>query len=178
VRDDRSLFELLCLEGAMAGLSWLTILKKRRGYREEFFGFHIDRIIKMTVSDIQEILNRGRVVKHFGKVKSVITNAHAVQKLLMEHRSLHAYFACMLGDTNVHDLEITTSPVSQVAITISKDLKRRGFVFVGPTTIQSFLQAAGLFQCHDTKCFRYIPGTGRINAYIGLCCVKQYISSI
>jgi len=155
VRDDRSIFELLTLEGAMAGLSWLTILKKRNSYRREYKDFDIGKVSKMTEKDAQEIFTRGDVVKHSGKIKSVIINANACVDLIAEYGSLAAYFDDMLEGEDTTDLTVTTAPVSDIAKSISKDLKKRGFSFVGPTTVQSFLQASGFFQSHDNQCFRY-----------------------
>lgn len=154
VRSDESLFELLTLEGAMAGLSWLIILRKRKYYRNEFANFDINMVAKMTQLDVEKILHRGNIVNHSGKIKSVIVNANALLDLIEEFGSISSYFNTMLKDTNVCDLAITTAPVSNIATKISKDLKKRGFTFVGPTTVQSFLQAAGFFHCHDEFCFR------------------------
>ncbi len=154
VRSNEELFELLTLEGAMAGLSWLTILRKRKFYRQEFANFDINSVAKMKTSHIERIIQNGNVVKHRGKIKSVIINANAFLSMIDEFGSISAYFDSMLKDTNVEDLAITTAPTSDVATTISKNLKKRGFSFVGPTTVQSFLQAAGFFKCHDEFCFR------------------------
>ena len=155
VRDDRSLFELLTLEGAMAGLSWLTILKKRNHYRREYKNFDIEKVSHMTQKELEQILVRGDVVKHGGKIRSVVVNACACKDLIEEYGSIAKYFEDMLDGEDVSDLSITTAPVSEVAKSISKNLKKRGFSFVGPTTVQSFLQATGFFQCHDEECFRY-----------------------
>ena len=155
VRDDRSLFELLTLEGAMAGLSWLTILKKRNHYRREYHNFDVEKVCSMSLKDLDKILARGNVVKHNGKINSVVVNASACKDLIDEFGSISRYFEEMLDGENTSDLSITTAPVSDIARTISKNLKKRGFSFVGPTTVQSFLQASGFFKCHDSQCFRY-----------------------
>ena len=138
----------------MAGLSWLTILKKRQHYRNEFYNFEISKVASMTDSDAVKILSNGLVVKHIGKIRSVLANANACLDLISEFGSLATYFDSVLECTDTTDLSITTAPVSEIATMISKNLKKRGFKFVGPTTIQSFLQASGFFQAHDIQCFR------------------------
>jgi DNA-3-methyladenine glycosylase I len=107
--DDRALFELLCLEGAQAGLSWQTILKKRKNYRRVFHNFHIDSLLTLGDSDLNTILSSGGVVKHFGKIKSVVQNAAASKKIIKEFGTLYAYFSSFLTDINVSDPSITQS---------------------------------------------------------------------
>lgn len=154
ITDDVALFELLCLEGAQSGLSWITILKKREMYRKHFCRFDFRKIAQMKETAVGDILAKGGVVRHLGKIKSVFDNAKAVLKLLTEFPSLHAYFQTVLVGVDVRDPGITQTPVSEASVRVSKDLKKRGFNFVGPTTMQAFLQASGLFQAHDRGCFK------------------------
>ena len=105
--EDRDLFELLCLEGAQAGLSWLTILKKRKNYRKVFCDFDLEKVGKLGDKNIQNILEKGGVVKHSGKIKSVITNAIACKKVISEFGSLLTYFKSFLGGIDIHDPTVT-----------------------------------------------------------------------
>ena len=154
--DDRDLFELLSLEGAQAGLSWQTILKKRTNYRKCFINFDLEKVGKLRKKDIAKILDQGGVVKHSGKIKSVISNAIAFKKVINEFGSLHEYFQFYLNDVDVFDPLVTQTPISPASTMISKDMKKRGFNFVGPTVIQAFLQASGLYKAHDSGCFKHI----------------------
>ena len=156
LQSDRDVFELLCLEGAQSGLSWKTILKKRLKYKEVYSNFNIVSCADMTQKDLDRILDSGSVVRHKGKIKSVVVNATASKLIVQEFGSLFKYFEHMLEGVDCSSLQISQVPVSEASTKISKDLKKRGFAFVGPTTVQAFLQASGLFRAHDSHCFKFI----------------------
>ncbi len=156
VRDDADLFELLTLEGAQAGLSWRTILGKRDGYRRLFRGFDPAAVAVLTPADVDRLVVDPSIVRHRAKIESVITNARAIVSLpegdftgfvwgFVDGRPLDG------KRRSVGELPAYTELFQQV----SKELKRSGFRFVGPTTIYSFLQAAGLINDHTADCFRY-----------------------
>jgi DNA-3-methyladenine glycosylase I len=156
--DDRHLFELLSLEGAQAGLSWSTILRKREGYRDAFAGFDADRVARFDSRRIERLLSNPGIVRNRMKVESVVANARAVGAVRKEFGTLDAYLWQFVDGrpkgNRWRTLEQIPSatPESQM---MSKDLKRRGFRFVGPTVCYAFMQAAGLINDHVTSCFRY-----------------------
>jgi DNA-3-methyladenine glycosylase I len=160
--DDAALFELLTLEGAQAGLSWRTILNKRDGYRAAFAGFDVDRVARFTESDVDRLVGDASIVRHRGKIESAIANAKAIQSVQQEFGSFDAYVWRFVGGTPIvgdYD-ELTQLPaVTDESTTLSKDLKRRGFRFVGPTTVYAFMQAAGLVDDHVRTCFRHRAGS-------------------
>jgi DNA-3-methyladenine glycosylase I len=155
--DDAALFELLTLEGAQAGLSWSTILRKREGYRRAFAGFAPARVAQFTDADVDRLVADPAIVRHRGKITSTVANARAVLAVQAEFGSFDAYVWRFVdgrpivgGYRSVAELPATT----EVSKALSKDLKRRGFRFVGPTTVYAFMQAAGLADDHTTDCFR------------------------
>jgi len=158
--DDAALFELLTLEGAQAGLSWRTILDKREGYRAAFAGFDPERVARFTERDVDRLLGDAGIVRHRGKIESTIDNARRVLDVQQELGSLDAHVwsfvdgAPLVGGWTQFDALPSSTPVS---VALSRDLKRRGFRFVGPTTVYAFMQAAGLVDDHVVSCFRY-PG--------------------
>ncbi|MBK1662072.1 DNA-3-methyladenine glycosylase I [Paracraurococcus ruber] len=148
VADDTRLFEKLCLEGFQSGLSWRTILAKRENFRGAFHGFAIDRVAAFDAADVQRLLGDAGIVRHRGKIEAVINNARRAQALVREEGSLAAY---------VWRHEPAAPPpagaaTSETSIALSKDLKRRGWGFVGPTTMHAFLQAMGLINDHAEGC--------------------------
>ncbi|NMM45346.1 DNA-3-methyladenine glycosylase I [Rhodospirillaceae bacterium KN72] len=151
VGDDIRLFEKICLEGFQSGLSWRTILTKRENFRNAFDGFDYDKIALYDETDIDRLLQDAGIVRHRGKIEAVLNNARRAQELVAETGSLAAYFWGFEPDPR--DLPkpqtVSTSPVS---IALSKDLKKRGWKFVGPTTIFAFMQAMGLINDHATGC--------------------------
>ncbi|WP_404406035.1 DNA-3-methyladenine glycosylase I [Pelagibacterium halotolerans] len=157
VDDDTRLFEKLCLEGFQSGLSWLTILKKRENFRAAFAGFDIETVARFTEADVERLLSDAGIVRHRGKINSTINNAQRALALREEFGSLAAYFwrfeprpEDRPGDLSWESLrQIATTPASTV---LSKDLKKRGFSFVGPTTCYAFMQAMGLVNDHVTEC--------------------------
>ncbi|HEY3449191.1 MAG TPA: DNA-3-methyladenine glycosylase I [Myxococcales bacterium] len=157
VRDDRRLFEKICLEGFQSGLSWLTILRKREAFREDFQGFDFEKVARFGARDVARLLQDARIVRHRGKIESTINNAKRACALAEERGSLSAYFWSFEPDpksrpkrlTRAALVELTTSPES---VALSKDLKRRGWSFVGPTTVYAFMQAMGLVDDHLEGC--------------------------
>ena len=151
VDDDRRLFEKLYLEGFQSGLSWRTILAKRENFRRAFCGFDFDKIATFTEADIERLLNDEGIVRHRGKISAVIKNARQAQELVKQEGSLAAYvwrFEPKAGELAVPQT-VSTSPAS---IAMSKDLKKRGWNFVGPTTVYAFMQAMGLINDHVEEC--------------------------
>lgn len=157
VTDERRLFEKLCLEGFQAGLSWLTILNKRQAFREAFDGFDAERMARYGAADVERLLGDAGIVRHRGKIVSAINNAQRVLELRAEFGSLAAYAWRHEPDPDTRPRRLTaevlrsmgTSPES---VAMSKDLKRRGWSFVGPTTVYAFMQAMGLVNDHVEGC--------------------------
>lgn len=155
LHDDRALFELFCLETQSAGLSWLTILKKREGYRNAFASFVLEKVAHLSEMDVERILDEGEVIKSRPKIEAIIHNAKLFQAIIQEFGSLDAYFwGYVGGKTIVNDvpdykIAATTSPISDA---LTKDLKKRGFKFVGSTTIYAFMQACGMVNDHENSC--------------------------
>lgn len=157
VRDDRRLFEKICLEGFQAGLSWLTILRKREHFRRAFAGFDPERVARFTAHDVARLLNDAGIVRHRGKIESAVNNAKCALALAEEHGSLAAYFWAWEPGPADRPERITrrtlmTMSTTPHAVTLSRDLKRRGWTFVGPTTIYAFMQAMGLVNDHVHGC--------------------------
>ncbi len=155
VHDDVKLFEFITLEGAQAGLSWITILKKREGYRKAFENYDIDTLAKYDDSRVQAIIEQFDVVKHKGKIASVFSNARATQELQKEFGSLDkALWQFVDGKPLVnHWDEMSQIPVStDISKAMSKFLKKRGFKFVGETICYSLMQAVGMVNDHLNHC--------------------------
>ena len=158
IHDDRLLFEFLILEGAQAGLSWITILKKRDNYRKAFHGFDHERIAKYTKADVDRLLADAGIVRNRLKIESVIKNAKGVIKIQEEFGSLDAYLWSYVETTPMQNDWKSMSELpakTNISEMMSKDLKKRGFNFVGPTICYAFMQAAGLVNDHTSDCFRY-----------------------
>jgi DNA-3-methyladenine glycosylase I len=170
VTDDRRLFEKVCLEGFQAGLSWLTILRKRENFRRAFANFDVDRVARYTARDVTRLLGDEGIVRHRGKIESTINNAQRAIEMREECGSLSSYFWRWEPDPATRPRRITrqallgmaTSPESTA---LSKDLRKRGWTFVGPTTIYAFMQAMGLVNDHvddcDFSCRKARPTAGR-----------------
>jgi DNA-3-methyladenine glycosylase I len=159
VSDDRRLFEKICLEGFQAGLSWLTILRKRPHFRAAFADFDIDRVARFGARDVARLLKDEGIVRHRGKIESTINNARQAQALRDESGSLASYFWRWEPDPASRPRRLTKDALMQLARTpesaaLSKDLKRRGWTFVGPTTVYAFMQAMGLVNDHLEGCAR------------------------
>ncbi len=156
--DDTHLFEMLVLEGAQAGLSWWTILNKREGYRKAFAGFDAAKVARFTPAKVDRLLLDPGIVRNRLKVDAAVANARAVLGVRKELGSLDAYLWSFVGGRPIvgawkAGAEIPSE--SPEAKAMSKDLKRRGFRFVGPTICYAFLQACGLVNGHIASCFRY-----------------------
>ena len=158
IHDDRLLFEFLILEGAQAGLSWSTILKKRENYRRAFANFEIAKVARFTDAKKEKLLADPGIVRNRLKVQSAVTNAQAALAVQKELGSLDAYFWSFVDGKPIRNRwkslgEIPAKTAESDAM--SKDLKKRGFKFVGSTICYAFMQAAGLVNDHETGCFRY-----------------------
>lgn len=155
VLDDSRLFEKLCLEGFQSGLAWITILRKRENFRESFHGFDIQRIAKYTKRDINRLLKNEGIIRHRGKIEATINNARRCLELQDEVGSLAAYVWSFEPEAKDRPRKVTReslptlTPDSQA---MSKDLKKRGWKFIGPTTVYAFMQAMGLVNDHLTGC--------------------------
>jgi DNA-3-methyladenine glycosylase I len=148
--DDTRLFEKICLEGFQAGLSWLTILRKRENFREGFAGFDPETVAKFGEADVERLLNDAGIVRHQGKIRSTINNAGLALDLTEEKGSLTAYFWSWAESETKPPTDIPATTL--VSTAISKDLKKRGWSFVGPTTVYAFMQAMGLVNDHLAGC--------------------------
>jgi len=148
--DDSRLFEKICLEGFQAGLSWLTILRKRENFRNAFADFDSETVARFGEADVKRLLNDASIVRHQGKIRSTINNAGLALDLKEEKGSLATYFwsSAEAESPPPTDIPSTTS----VSTALSKDLKKRGWSFVGPTTVYAFMQAMGLVNDHLDGC--------------------------
>ena len=151
VDDDRRLFEKLSLEGFQSGLSWRTILAKRENFRAAFHGFDFDRVARFTERDVARLLTDEGIVRHRGKIEAVINNAKRARELVKREGSLASYIWRYepAPDTLATPQTVSTSPES---VALSKDLKKLGWKFVGPTTVYAFMQAMGLVNDHVADC--------------------------
>ena len=157
VHDDRRWFEKLLLDGAQAGLSWLTILRKREGYREAFADFDPARVAKFTARDQARLMKNPGIVRNAAKIKSAVGNARAFLALQEEQGSFDTYIWKFVDGKPVQNRVRTRADIvarTPLSDAISKDLKQRGFSFVGTTIVYAFMQAAGLVNDHVTDCFR------------------------
>jgi len=158
VHDDRKLFEFLVLEGAQAGLSWSTVLKKRENYRAAFRGFDPAVVARFTARDAQRLLKNEGIIRNRLKIQSAITNARLVLDLQQEFGSFDAYlWRFVKGRPRRHACrQLSPRPATaEESDALSKDLKKRGFKFVGSTICYAFMQAVGMANDHLTTCFRY-----------------------
>jgi DNA-3-methyladenine glycosylase I len=149
-KDDRLLFEMLNLEGAQAGLSWLVILRKRAGYRQAFANFDAEKVAKFTAAKRAKLLQNDEIVRHPGKIAAVVDNAKAVLAVRKEFGSFAKY---LWGFTGGKALRGNGEPGHQCRA-LTQDLKKRGFRFVGETTVYAFMQAVGMVNDHSADCFR------------------------
>lgn len=152
-RDDIRLFEKICLEGFQAGLSWITILRKRENFRAAFAGFDFEKVAKFDEGDVQRLLHDAGIIRHRGKIEATINNARQAILLVQEQGSLADYFWSFMPDQHVSPKSRKdVQGVSDVSKALSKDLKKRGWKFVGPTTCYSFMQAMGMVNDHVEGC--------------------------
>jgi DNA-3-methyladenine glycosylase I len=151
VSDDRRLFEKLSLEGFQSGLSWRTILAKRENFRAAFQGFDFDRIARFTERDLDRLLKDEGIVRHRGKIEAVINNARRAREIVKREGSLAAFLWRYEPDAE-QLAKPQTASISAASIALSKDLKKQGWAFVGPTTVYAFMQAMGLINDHVEDC--------------------------
>ena len=157
VHDDHRLFEKICLEGFQSGLSWLTILRKREAFRRAFAEFDYTHVARFTDRRVERLLGNAGIVRHRGKILSTINNARRARELATEFGSLAAYFwgwepAAAERPPRITKAALLTMSVTPASLALSKDLKRRGWTFVGPTTVYAFMQAMGLVNDHLEGC--------------------------
>lgn len=155
LHNDRDLFELFCLETQSAGLSWLTVLKKREGYREAFDGFDLSAVALYTDADIDRILSSGEVIKSRPKIEAIVSNAKRFLEIQQEFGSLDNYFWGKVdGNPIINDVSDykTAACTSEISDRVTKELKKRGFKFIGSTTLYAFMQASGMVNDHENGC--------------------------
>lgn len=158
LHDDLALFEFLILEGAQAGLAWQTVLNKRENYRKAFNGFNVKKIAQYKEKDIKRLLANQGVIRNRLKIASAIGNAKAFLQVQKEFGTFDTYIWQFVGGTPIHhkirdikDVPVTTKESDAM----SKDMKKRGFTFVGSTICYAFMQATGMVNDHQRKCFKY-----------------------
>ncbi|HEX6715244.1 MAG TPA: DNA-3-methyladenine glycosylase I [Thermoleophilaceae bacterium] len=157
VDEDRRLFEKLCLEGFQSGLSWLTILRKRENFRAAFAGFDFEQVARFGERDMKRLLADAGIVRHRGKIEATINNAQRAIELVEEEGSLASYVWGFKPDPATRPKKLTWAVLREMPQTpesraLSKDLKRRGWRFVGPTTVYAFMQAMGVVNDHVEGC--------------------------
>jgi DNA-3-methyladenine glycosylase I len=157
VADDRRLFEKLCLEGFQSGLSWLTILRKREGFRRAFANFEFEQVARFGEKDVERLLGDASIVRHRGKIEATVNNAKRAVELVEEEGSLAAYVWRFEPEAGSRPTRLTWEALMEMSQTpeskaLAKDLKRRGWRFVGPTTVYAFMQAMGLVNDHLEGC--------------------------
>lgn len=156
--DDRVLFEFLVLEGAQAGLSWITILKRREGYRNAFCQFDVQQVAKMTEQDVATLMQDEGIIRNRRKIQSAINNARAFIKVQLEFGSFSKYLWAFVNHQPIVNRRQTLSEVpatSDISDRLSRDLKKRGFSFVGSTICYAYMQAMGLVNDHLVSCPSY-----------------------
>lgn len=156
--DDRHLYEKLCLEAQQAGLSWITVLKKREAYRKAFFNFDVTKVARMSDAEVQERLNDAGLIRYLPKLMAIRANAIATQAVQKEFGSLSKFLWDFVGGKPItHQL----SSYREAAVTsaesdaMARALKKRGFKFLGSTSLYAFMQSVGMVNDHETSCFRY-----------------------
>jgi DNA-3-methyladenine glycosylase I len=159
VSDDVRLFEKICLEGFQSGLSWLTVLRKRENFRRAFAGFDFEKVARFGEKDVKRLLADADIIRHRGKIESTINNAKRAIALAEEAGSLAAYFWRFEPELKKRPKKLDwatlkTMSKTEESIALSRDLKKRGWTFVGPTTVYAFMQAVGLVNDHLEGCFR------------------------
>ncbi len=158
VTNDIRLFEKICLEGFQSGLSWITILRKRERFRQVFVGFDFEKIALFDETDVERLLQDAGIIRHRGKINATINNAQRAIQMRDEFGTLAKYFWSFEPKPETRPADMSWEKLKSVAITqestaLSKDLKKRGWKFVGPTTCYAFMQAMGLVNDHVSECF-------------------------
>jgi len=157
VVDDTRLFEKICLEGFQSGLSWITILRKRENFRRAFDGFDMQRVARYTDADVDRLLQDAGIIRHGGKIRSTINNANRAIEMVAEFGSLAAFFwrfepGKQDRPSRIDRAAVQAMPTTPASTAISKELKKRGWSFVGPTTVYAFMQAMGMVNDHVEGC--------------------------
>jgi DNA-3-methyladenine glycosylase I len=158
VHDDKKLFEFLILEGAQAGLSWLTILRRRNGYKKAFYNFDVKRVARLTKKDVQKLMKNEKIIRNRLKIESTISNAKAFIKIQKEFGSFDKYSWSFVNHKPIVNKRKTMKDfvaTSKESDALSYDLKLRGFRFVGSTIMYAHMQAVGMVNDHLTTCYRY-----------------------
>jgi len=165
--DDRALFEMLTLEGAQAGLSWSTVLKKREAYREAFANFDVDRVARFTAARVEKLMANAGIIRNRLKIESTISNAKAFRRVVDEHGSFDAFVWRFVGGRPIVNQRTTLRdipPRTAESDAMSTNLRKRGFRFVGSTICYAFMQATGMVNDHVTSCFRFRELSGETAA--------------
>ncbi len=163
VHDDTRLFEMLVLEGAQSGLSWSTILRKREGYRKAFARFDPAKVARFTPAHVERLMQDASIVRNRLKIESAVANGKAVRSVQREHGSLDTYLWSFVGGRPIVNSPRTLGDIAsetEESRAMSRDLKRSGFRFVGPTVCYAFMQAVGMVNDHVTSCFRWADLSG------------------
>ena len=158
IHEDQLLFEFLTLETFQAGLSWITILKKRENFRSAFDSFDYQRIAHYNEDKIQDLLHDARIIRNQKKIRATVNNAQRFMEIQKSHGSFSSYIWDFVGNTpiqNDYTKESELPVTTDIATNLSRDLKKRGFRFVGPTVVYAHMQATGMVNDHTTACFRY-----------------------
>jgi DNA-3-methyladenine glycosylase I len=158
VYDDQKLFEMLCLESAQAGLSWLTVLQKRKNYKKAFQNFDIVKVASFSDKKVEELLQNKGIIRNRLKIKAFINNANCVLDIQNKYGSLTEFLWSFVNHQPIQNAFKSSSDVpakTEVSNIMSKDLKKNGFKFLGSTTCYAFMQAVGMVNDHTTNCFRY-----------------------
>ena len=167
LHDDRGLFEFLVLEGAQAGLSWATILRRRDGYRRALADFDIEAVAAFDDADIARLMADPGIIRNRAKIVSAIANARAARALVAEHGSLDRFLWGVVGGAPIQNAWASLAEIpasTPTSGTLSRVLRGRGFTFVGPTIAYAFMQAVGMVNDHEVGCFRYAELAGREGA--------------
>ncbi|MGM0635321.1 MAG: DNA-3-methyladenine glycosylase I [Bacteroidota bacterium] len=158
IKNDQLLFEFLCLESFQSGLSWLTVLKKRAHFRKAFAKFDFEKVKDFNNEQVEKLLQNRNIIRHRGKIEASINNAQKLIQIRQEYGSFSDFIWQYIQHTPIQNQynELSEVPTqTQISQEISRDLKKKGFKFVGPTTIYSFMQAIGMVNDHLTSCFRH-----------------------
>lgn len=156
-KDSKKLFEMICLEGQQAGLSWITVLKKREGYRKAFHHFDPLKVSKMTTQDINNLVNNAEIIRHRGKIEAIITNAKAYREMEKKGEDFSSFIWKFVNNKTIINTNNDFATKTEESDKLSKGLIKKGFKFVGSTTCYAFMQACGLVNDHHTKCKCYKP---------------------
>ena len=158
IHEDQLLFEFLTLETFQAGLSWITILKKRENFRSVFDSFDYQRIAHYNEDKIQDLLHDARIIRNQKKIRATVNNAQRFMEIQKSHGNFSSYIWDFVGNTpiqNSYTKESELPVTTDIATNLSRDLKKKGFRFVGPTVVYAHMQATGMVNDHTTACFRY-----------------------